>query len=233
MKRIASFLVPLAALYVLTLPAAAQTQYRFEVFAGMTFPLDKDFEIGYPQASPPMQMTQEFSPGARGGVRLGVDGTGHWGMDLSYGYGANAAKVVNRTYNADFAFTPRIHQAAWNLLWYPGGLSVRPGTFPYLTAGIGGTIHTVTRGAVNQALDPAMAGIGRLRSVNTFAFNAGGGVRMRLRDRYGIRFDIRDYMTKGISWGLPKSSDDPNAVVFPAVGLQHQFEVSFAFIYYF
>ncbi len=226
-------MIPLATLLVGAIPSVAQTQYRFEIFAAATIPLDKNFEIGYPQASPPMQLTQEWSAGARGGVRLGVDGTGHWGMDFMYSYGANASKVVNHTIGADFALTPRIHQAAWNVLWYPGGLTTRPGTFPYLTAGVGGTFYTVSQKAVNEALDPNLGGIGKLSNVNTFAFNAGGGIRMRLRERYGLRVDFRDYLTRGVRWGLPKSSDNPDAIVFPAGGIQHQLEISFAFIYYF
>jgi hypothetical protein len=233
MKRFASFSIPLAILLIAAAPAFAQTQYRFEVFGAVTFPMDKDFELGYPQASPPMQLTNDYSPGARGGVRLGVDGRGHWGQDFMYSYGANAAKIVNHTNQSDFALTPRIHQAAWNVLWYPGGLSIKTGTFPYLTAGVGGTFYTVTAKTVNAAMDPNLAGLGRLRNDNTFAFNAGAGVRARLREKYGVRVDFRDYMTHSPRFGLPKSSDDPDATVFPVGGIFHQFEVSFAFVYYF
>jgi hypothetical protein len=233
MKRIASFLIPLATLLIMAVPVLAQTQYRFEVFGGGTFPTDKDFQLGYPQVSPPMDLAHEYEAGFRGGVRLGVDGRGHWGQDFLYSYGANSSRIVNRSNGADFAFTPRIHQAAWNLLWYPGGLSIKTGSFPYLTAGVGGTIFAVSQETVNQAMDPNLAGLGKLRTECTFTFNAGGGVRIRLRERYGIRVDFRDFISEVPTYGLPESSSDPNATVYPATGLFHQFEFSFAFVYYF
>jgi len=233
MKRIACFLIPLATLVALVVPASAQTQYRFEVFGAVTIPVEKNFEIGYPQASPPLELTHEYSPGARGGVRLGVDGAGHWGQDFMYSYGANATKIVNHGNLADFAFTARVHQAAWNLLWYPGGLGRDTGAFPYVTAGVGGIYYTVSQHTVNQALDPDLAGIGKLRNTGTFAFNAGAGVRMKASDKFGVRIDFRDFMTQAVRYGLPKGSSDPDAVVFPAGGIFHQFEVSFAVVYYF
>jgi hypothetical protein len=232
MKTMPRFLIPLAALFLVSAPALAEVQYRFEFFGAANIPMNKDFEITVPQSTVPLFGTYEFSAGARGGVRFGADNGGHWGQDIIYSYGANAARINVAENGAPFAFTARTHQVSLNALWYPCGLR-KSMVSPFLTAGIGGTFYGVSQTAKNEALDPNRAGLGKIRSDNTYAFNTGGGVRIRLNRRYGVRVDVRDYMSKTPRYGLPESSGDPNAVVFPAGGIFHQFEISFAFAYCF
>jgi hypothetical protein len=235
MKKIAGFLIPPAILMALAMPGFAQSQYRFEVFGAASLPMDKDFEITTPQSSTSLHGTHQFSLGGRGGVRLGTDGKrGHWGQDFIYSFGTNASKIINQTTGAQFAFTTRTHQVAYNALWYPGGCrDGKNGIYPYATAGVGGTFHTLSQNTINEALDPSRAGLGKLRSENVFAVNAGGGIRVRINRVYGIRIDARDYMSRAVRYGLPKESNDPTATVFPVTGIFHQIEVSFAFVYYF
>jgi hypothetical protein len=234
MNTIARFFVPLAALLLASVPALAEVNYRFDVFGGVNVPKSKDFEISVPQATVPLSGTHEFSAGARGGVRLGADGSGHWGQDIVYSYGANATRINVPENGSPFAFTSRTHQISLNALWYPCGLRrAFKGAYPFLTAGVGGTFYTVTQRVVNEAFDPNRGGLGKIRNDNIFAFNAGGGVRFRVNRVYGFRIDFRDYMSRAARYGLPKSSSDPNAVVFPVGGLFHQFEFTFGFVYYF
>ncbi len=233
MRKTARFSAMLATMLLIVVPAVAQNQYRFEVLGGVNFPMDKDFQISFPQSSVPLNGTHEFSAGGRGGVRLGVDGRGHWGQDFDYSYGTNASKIVNHSTGADFAFTNRTHQLSYNALWYPGGLNPKGKAFPYLTAGVGGTFYTLSQTTVNEALDPNRAGLGKLRNENIFAFNAGTGVRFRVNSVYGFRVDFRDYMTRAVRYQLPKASNDPQATVFPIGGIFHQYMLSFSFVYYF
>lgn len=233
MRKSLRLLFPLVAVAMAAAPVFAQNQYRFEVFGGGNFPMDKDFEISFPQSSVPMQGTHQFSAGGRGGIRLGVDGPGHWGQDLDYSFGTNASKIVNHSNGGQFAFTTRTHQISYNALWYPAGQPRNGKVFPYLIAGIGGTFNTLSQATVNEALDPNRGGLGKLRNENIFAFNAGTGVRVRVNSVYGVRVDIRDFMTRAIRYQLPKSSDDPTATVFPIGGIFHQFMLSFSFVYYF
>lgn len=233
MKTMARFYPSFAILLFMVAPAFAQNQYRFELFAAGNLPKDKDFLIGLPQFSPPVQGTHQYSAGVRGGIRVGVDFKKHWGEDFIYSYGANASKIVNTTSGtsaAPFPFTVRSHQFAINALWYPAGLDAGKKVAPYVTAGGGGTFFVVSPETVNAALE---AGLGKLHTENVFAFNAGGGLRMQLSRHAGLRIDARDYMTRTPRFGLPEHSDDPSALVFPASGVFHQFEFSFAFVYYF
>ena len=230
MKSIARLYPSLAILLLLAAPAFAQNQYRFEVFGAGNFPLDKDFQLGLPQFSPPMQGSHQYSPGVRGGVRFGVDFKRYWGEDIVYSYGSNASKIVNSTSGIEWPFTVRSHQFAVNALLYPGGLGENGSVAPYVTAGVGATFFVISPETVNTGME---GGLGNLRSENVFAFNAGGGIRARISRRFGIRVDARDYMTRSPRFGLPEKSDDPDALVFPASGVFHQIEASFAFIIYF
>ena len=230
MKRAACFAIPFVAFALCIAPAFAKTQYRFEVFGAGCIPLDKDFEVTVPQSSSPLTGAQEFSMGVRGGVRFGADGTGHFGQDFIYSYGTNPTRIVNYTTATDFSFTSRTHQFAYNVLWYPGGLDSNKSVLPYVTAGVGGTFFVLTNQTVNDGLE---SGLGTLRNENVFTFNAGGGIRVRVNSIYGFRFDFRDYMSRPARYGLPKSSSDPQATVFPVTGVMHQLEFSFAFVYHF
>jgi hypothetical protein len=72
-----------------------------------------------------------------------------------------------------------------------------------------------------------------LKNEVKFSFNAGGGVRFRLTDRYGIRIDVRDYMSPALRYGLPASSADPNVIVFPVEHAFHQLFGSLSFVIHF
>lgn len=230
MKTIVRFYLVIGILLVAAVPVFAQTQYRLEFFAAANLPKDKDFYIGLPQYTPAMVGSHQYSAGVRGGVRMGADFSKHWGEDISYSYGANASVIVNSTSGSRFAFTVRSHQVAFNALLYPAGLDAKRKVFPYLTAGVGATFFVVNARTVSEAL---AAGLGKLHTENVLAFNAGGGLRMHMSKHLGVRLDARDYMTRTPRFGLPESSDDPAAVVFPTSGVFHQFEASIAFIYYF
>jgi opacity protein-like surface antigen len=230
MKTIVRLFVFTAILPILAAPVLAQTQYRFEVFAAGGFPMDKDFQMGLPQYSPALQGTHSYSAGARGGIRVGADFNRNWGEDIIYSYGSNFSKIVNSTSDTQMALPVRSHQLAFNLLWYPQGVDSDTKIAPYLTAGGGGTFFALTSETVNTARE---AGLGELRTENLFAFNAGGGLRVKLGKHVGIRFDGRDYMSRSPRYGLPESSTDPSALVFPASGVFHNLEASFGFVYFF
>jgi hypothetical protein len=155
-----------------------------------------------------------------------VDGLRHWGQDITYSYGINAAKI--QTPNGEFAFTSRTHQFAYNAIFYPASLN-KSKVIPYITAGGGGTIFTLSQKAKNQALTE---GLGDLDSHTSFAFNAGGGVRFQF-DNFGIRLDVRDWMSHPPRYGIPASSSDPQQFVFPVKGVFHQVDLSFALVYCF
>ncbi len=225
MRHTARVLFSVAILFAVAIPSIAQTQYRFELFGAASFPQDKEFQITAPQSLVPISIKHQMSVGGRGGVRFGTDGKRYWGQEFSYSYGTNASKIINQTAGGDFALTNHSHMFAYNALWYPGGLEAKH-VFPYLTAGAGANITTVGQNATR-------AGSSDLKTDTSFAFNAGGGVRFRVNSIYGFRIDVRDHMSRPLRYGLPVSSSDPSAAVFPAKGIFHQLQISFAFVYHF
>ncbi len=233
MNKTVRFFIPLAVL-LLACAAVAQerAQYRLEVFAAANVPQDKDFEMSFPQTVTPMKATHEWSPGVRGGVRLGADNWRRWGQEFNYSYGTNATKIVNHSNSGTFGFTTHSHEFSYNLLWYPTGFAKKK-VLPYLTAGLGGSFYMLRQSTINEALDPNRVGLGKLRNESVFTFNGGGGVRFRINEVYGFRIDARDYFSSPPRFGLPASSDNPSAVVFPVTGIFQRLEVSFAFVYYF
>jgi hypothetical protein len=223
MRKFLRVLIPMLAVGItLILPGPAQAEgkkYRFEFFGGVSAPLDKNFEIGAPQSDFIIPGSQKFSTGGQGGARFGIDGARYWGQDYAYSYGSNASSIV--TPYGQLSIRNQFHQASSNVLFYPCSLDRRH-FFPYLTAGLGATFVVIDQNTVTRAITPSGAGIGPLKSETIFAFNAGAGVRFRLSERFGIRMDARDYMSRALRYGLPKSSSDPNQAVLPTGGVFHQ-----------
>ena len=232
MSKMTRVLLLLAVVVGLAMPglAADEKKYRFEFFGGVSYPIKKNFTVGYPQAEPAIEGKQDWSLGPRGGVRVGIEGARHWGQDYTFSYGTNSTDISAS--GSSFSFTNHFYEATTNVLYYPRSFEGRKTNF-FLTAGLGAMWVTVNGDAVREAIDPGGAGIGEIKNEVKFSFNAGAGVRIRLNERFGVRFDVRDYMSPAIRYGLPESSTDPNAVVFPVENTQHQLFGSVSLVIHF
>ncbi len=224
------FLCAMALTALLPAGRAQDKKYRFEVFGGVSRPVEKRFIIGFPQSAAPISGTQEFSWGGQGGVRIGIDGHRHWGQDYWYSFSSNAGRII--TPYGRFAYTNRVHNAATNVLFYPWSLEKHQ-VLPFVTAGLGAAFVTLSQETISEALDPLRAGIGPIKSETVFVVNAGAGIRVRLSERFGIRIDARDFISRPLRYGLPKNSSDPNAAVLPVSGAFHQPAGSFALVVHF
>lgn len=231
MRKLVRILLPsLAFLLLIPFAQSAEKKYRFELFGGAGYPIRQTFLIGTPQAVFPINGKHSFSWGGMGGARLGIDGRRFWGQDYSYSYGQNATRLA--TDFGSFSFTNRVHQASTSLLFYPWSLQRRV-FFPYLTAGGGVTWVTVTQRTITQSSNPLEGGFGPLKSERVFTFHGGLGTRIRLSERFGLRLDARDYMSRALRYGLPKTSTDPTAAVLPVGGVFHQVAVTFGLVIHF
>jgi hypothetical protein len=101
-----------------------------------------------------------------------------------------------------------------------------------VAAGLGATFVLVGHDITTQSGNPLTVGL-PLKSETIFAFHAGGGVRFRVSNRFGFRVDIKDYMSRGIRYGLPKESSDPNQSVLPVSGVFHQISGTAALVVHF
>lgn len=227
MKLYSTIILAIASVLMIAISAHAETNYRFEIYGAAYIPVHKDFEIGPPQFMGSLPGAQKFRTGARGGIRVGVDGLGHWGQDITYSYGMNDSRIVIFQ-NGEFDFTSRSHQFAYNVLLYPGGAVKK--LCPFVTAGAGGTIFTVSNLTASHGL---FAGLGEMKPHTSFTFNVGGGFRYQFNKTYGIRFDIRDWMSHPPRHGIPEKSASPSEMALPISGVFHQPEASIAFVIHF
>ncbi len=110
------------------------------------------------------------------GFRTAVNSWRFFGYEFGYGY--NRTKLKEKIGGTEDGMA--IHQGTFNMLAYaaPEGTRVRP----FVTGGIHFNNYvppgaSVTSGGGNTKI----------------GFNYGGGVKMRLNDKFGLRFDVRNY----------------------------------------
>jgi len=64
------------------------------------------------------------------------------------------------------------------------------------------------------------------------ALNVGVGVEAKPWTRFGVRFDLRDYLSGQPNFGLPEAPATVGAPFYPASGTINRFEVSGGVIFY-
>jgi hypothetical protein len=83
------------------------------------------------------------------------------------------------------------------------------------------------------ARNPAGGDFPDMNNANELTFNFGAGFKTHSNGWFGIRADVRDFLGRTPSFGIPRSSNDPTAIVLPAFGATNNFEGSVGFIIYF
>ncbi len=141
----------------------------------------------------------EFSlnNGIRIGSRLAINTWQFLGHELSYAFqrsglqigGVNSGGMSIQNFYYNFV----VHAT-------PQGTAVRP----FVTAGAG--FSTFFPPGISS-----FSGAGTTKP----GVNIGGGLKFKLRDRYGVRFDVRDHVT-GKPFGLPGSSGSLHNVEYSA-----------------
>jgi outer membrane protein OmpA-like peptidoglycan-associated protein len=151
--------------------------------------------------------------GGTAGARIGANVTNYIGLEFMYQYMWNNVRLVTPvglgipTYNFGnrnqyFALNPVFH-------FTPTGSKIRP----YLTVGVGALDYKPTTQAKAFATGPYAgypyysSGLGNNLQVG---INYGGGVKVHLSERIGLRFDARGMFSRNPTFGLPN---------FPAGGV--------------
>ena len=205
---------------------------ELNLFFGGSWHSTNGFEIGFPQAVTPIQSEFKFNQAFRGGLRFNVFTSGHWGEEFTYSFESNEARFITKSPTAsELALGMQIHQFAVNTLYYFSDDETQT-VRPFLALGIGGTLYRPTDEAKSIARDPLRGNVAELNESSSFALNYGFGVKARAGSRVGFRFDVRAFLGRSPSFGLPRESDDPNATVFPAGGAIHNVEASAGIVFY-
>jgi len=221
------FLVTLIVFHGLATAAIAQEKFGFEpgVYGGFADWHDRDFQVGLPQASPPIPLNLAYKDKPVFGGRLNLLSNGYWGGELSYSYQANTVNL-RRTSFTPVVLKGGIHEFFYNTVLYPFQYRTSR-VMPFVTAGIGMAAYQLSDEARRRAADPKIYGLGNLKSFDRrFAFNYGGGIKFNVLTHLGLRFDFRHNFSDVPSYGLPKESSNPAQTVLPIQGKLQNFEGS-------
>ena len=179
-------------------PALSQSAGDLElnVFFGGSWHSSNAYEVGPPQSVTPIQQEFTFNQGYRGGVRVNVANSGHWGEEFVYSFDSNAARFITVNPSAaDLELGMQVHQFAINTLYYidaDESLPVRP----FLSFGIGGTLYRPTDEAKAIARDPLRGNLGGIDNSSELAFNYGIGLKAKISDRIGFRVDGKGFISR-------------------------------------
>ena len=227
----------LALVVVLGLPAVGSAQefrnMELNAFVSANAHTKSNFEIGSPQSITPIQDQFKLNDTLGGGLRFNVNTTGHWGEDIFFSYEPNKVHFVRKTPpTQDQSYAIRIYNVGANVMYY---LNEAEGarTRPFLSVGLGATIDQPTGHAKQIANDPLQGNLPGFETASELALNYGIGFKRHLTDTIGFRMDVRGFLSRNPTFGLPRNSADPNAVVFPAFGAIHSLEVSAGIIFKF
>jgi hypothetical protein len=143
----------------------------------------------------------ELTDGFRFGFRFALNQGNHFGHEVQYAYNRTQLRF-NDQGGSESGMA--IHQGGYNFLYYltPEGSKVRP----FGTGGVHFSDYVPPGSSVSSGGGSNKVGV-----------NYGAGVKVRLGSIFGIRFDLRQYIT-GKPFDLPLSD-----------GLLHQTEISAGF----
>jgi len=199
-KRGTVFLIPVL-LLVLVRPAMAQTRVEVAFHGGASVFNDKAATISSALGDLPARI--ELLTGSS----VGVTGTfffrDHFGTEVAWLFQNNDLRVSARD-PLPFGITGsatvdlRVQHVSFSGLVSATGREA--GVRPFFSAGIGAVVYQPT--AEGKGVVESVVGV-RPRSDTRFAFNVGAGVRVRVAGRFGLRWDIRDYISGIPDFGLP------------------------------
>ncbi|MCB1018734.1 MAG: outer membrane beta-barrel protein [Acidobacteria bacterium] len=176
-----TLLLALAALSCL--PAAAQ--YAEIGITGGYSRFRDGGEIGSIGQFGGFQETYQLGNGIRIGARMSFDYRGYFAHEIAYNWQRSKYRVVtDDPSNASSGVSEassNIHNYYYNFVAHAThrGSVVRP----FVTGG----------GGMSSFVPPGYSALSRGQT--KFGYNYGGGIKFKLSDRYGIRFDVRDHVT--------------------------------------
>jgi len=179
-------------------------------------------------------LTMHTDDGGLGGIRLAINPTPHFGLELWGDYAGANIRFLGTTANETYPFSFGAHN--WNfgmnpvINILPRGSKVQP----YVTAGVFGSLFTPSANAIFNANAPGQAiyDATSLRSNLEAGFNVGGGVKFHLTDHFGLRFDVRDLLSRNPTYGLPNSNAITPGVYIPSKQLYQGLQITAGLVFY-
>ena len=178
------------------------------------------------------QFRSDFANGGKFGFRGTVDVDSHWAVEGTYSYGTNNLRIFElRVPPRERAFGTRVHQFAANALYFLNKPEDKMRAF--VTGGLGLTRYSPTDAAKTFAATFEFVDEAAVISSDTkLSLNFGAGVEAKVHDRFGVRFDFRDNMTRIPRFGVPETPPGPAVDFFPVSGVVHDWEASIGVVIY-
>ena len=152
-------------------------------------------------------LDEKLANGGTAGGRIAGNFSKYVGLELNYNFMINNVRLLTplRAGLPSFTFGNQLQYVSIDPVFNlrPRGSRVQP----YLTLGAGPALFHPTNQAKQYAqLVNGTYGSGALSSDARIAFNYGGGVKFHLSDHFGLRFDVRGFLSRNPTFGLPTSS---------------------------
>jgi hypothetical protein len=199
---------------------------------GVSYFSGKNFQIGSPQSSTPIDGQMKFSSDNRHEGRLNFVTTNRIGAEVFYGYETTSAVFSRITLPADSLSIPvQIHHFGLDILYYPVGTTESKWR-PFVRIGGGAMIYRPTGAGQSIATDPLRGNFSTFIESSRSAIDFGGGLKRSLTRSLGVRFDVGAVTTPTPTFGLPVSSDLANASVLPVTGRTRNLHASVGLVLY-
>jgi hypothetical protein len=178
-------------------------------------------------------LNEKFIDGGTAGGRVAYNFTRYLGLEFNYNFSENAIRLTTPIAAGlpSYGFGQQSQAASLDPVF---NLRARDSRIvPYVTAGFGFNNWVPTKQATDFAkANTATYGSAALRSDFEVAFNYGGGVKIHVSPRFGLRFDVRGIISpKNPTFGLPNY---PNGGIYIAnKSLLNGIDATMGLIFYF
>lgn len=181
--------------------ASEQRKWDLSLFIGTSFLSKQSTLLRKKDVSTPVSLGYKAGPSL--GFQIGENLGNKFGAEMQYGFSSQPMTIGNLNQeSSELQVNHYVHRIMYNFLVYPLGWK-RGKLSPYALVGIGASLFT---GSNNS---PALSqGVG-LKNCWKFAGAVGVGLKLFLNGRWGIRFDVRNQMTRIPDYGLPKTAFKP------------------------
>jgi opacity protein-like surface antigen/outer membrane protein OmpA-like peptidoglycan-associated protein len=201
-------------------------------FAGGSFFHRKHFAI----TGRPLPLFMKIGNGGVFGVRVTENFWEHIGIEESFSYGVGNVRLLNAPgapSGNEVSFHNRLWQFYVNPVFHftPRDSWLRP----YITGGLGFTRYQpddVSKTAARSTTNPLLGIPIALGNSTKVVGNYGGGIKMRLTDRFGLRLDMRGFTSQTPTFGIPKTSGAPNTITIPHGGALNSMQITGGFTVY-
>ena len=234
-KKVVQGLIVTAALCLSTTSVRAQG-YRLFIMGADSPLTDKR---SFPERD--INYTSAYAGGGK--VIAGVEAPFYkiFGIEASYGIGANNLKINNTSYTYTLikGYGVRNSRYSADIVGHVPG--VWRGIRAYGVVGVEYDVFSPTSSAKTLAKTQGFAcEIGNtatcsatLSSQGEGGFNIGGGLDYKVASKVDLRLDVRDHVFGSPTYGLPTTFSVPSAAYFPISGSAHDLEYSIGLVYRF